>query len=140
MKRPGSRPNLDPYYWHLWAMRQSSALPKLGYPSQVPWYQPARLSKVDVIEDDGRWSPPTVDDWRVVERIERAIAEHRLRRPREVWCLEVYEGAYRDAPVNLDQRCLEAGVKKDTCRRLALRARITIDAAIGVVNRYEEID
>lgn len=140
MKRSARRYNLDPYYWHLWAAAQSRSLPDIGYPTQVPWYQPARLSKIEVLPDERPWSPPTVEDWRVVERLEAAVAEYRRRRPREVWCLEILEGAYRDAHPVFAQRCADAGVRQDTCRRLALRARNVIDAMIGSVNHLEEID
>jgi hypothetical protein len=115
-------------------------MPKLGYPSQVPFYQPAKLSKVDAVEGDRAYAPPSIDDWRVVERLEVAIAQYRLVRPREVWCLEVWEGAYQDAAVSADQRCRDSGVRADTCSRLARRARWAIDAMIGPVDRNFMID
>ena len=118
---------IHPYYWSLWAATQAKAMPQIGFPSQVPFYSPARLSKVEVIEGAAPYRPPDIDDWRVVERIEIAVAHHRQVRPMEVVALEIWEGALVGAKPDIAKRCEEAGVRRDTCRRMAARAKKAVE-------------
>ena len=133
MARVRVRRNIDPYYWSLWAVRRANAMPDVGYPTQVPWYQPARLGNVEVEEGPPRM-PAMVDDWRVVDRIDVAVNEHLRRRPSEVRALEIYERAYRNAADTFEKRCEDCGVVVATCRRMAIRAKAAIDQAVGEVS------
>lgn len=125
------RRNIEPWVWHLWAAAESGGYPHLGYPSQVPWYQPARLSRIEAVEGDAPRPLVTAEEWRLVDRLTEAIARYRVRRPREVEALVVYEGAYPGAAITLAARCLESGIPTTTCKRMAMRARVAIDGTIA---------
>jgi hypothetical protein len=125
-----ARNRIAPWYWHLWAVREAGSYPHLGYPSQEPWYQPARLSRVE-LDDDRPGRPPDADDWRMVDAIAEALALYRQRRPSEVRCLVIYEGAYPGADPDFETRCKTHQIAEETCRRMAGRARKAIDILLS---------
>ena len=134
-KRPARRarrPNIPPYYWSLWAAQQLAQFRHLGYPRQVPFYQPARLSNVDVLDDD-RSDPASIDDWRIAERIAALVNAHRQIAPREVLCLEILEGAIPDDKGPLEKRLEKYGINKRSCQQMAYRARRAVDLAMGPI-------
>jgi hypothetical protein len=126
--------NIPGYLWSLWAAQQLAQYRNLGYPSQVPWYQPARLSKVDVIEDEAPRRPADVDDWHLAERIAGLVEQHRAIAPREVLCLEIWEGARPGDEPSLADRLETYGLNAQTCRQMAYRARKAVDIAMGPIN------
>ena len=128
-------PNISPYYWSLWAIQQCAQYRNMGYPTQEPYYQPARLSKVEVIEGEKPMSPATIDDWRIAERIAGLVEIHRAAYPREVLCLEIWEGARPADPPSLSDRLSVYGIEARTCRQMAYRARRAVDVAIGPIDR-----
>ena len=131
-KRERRRHNISSYYWSLWAIQQLAQYRNLGYPTQVPFYQPARLSKVEVV-DDGPRNHTDVDDWRIAERIAGLVEQHRAIAPREVLCLEILEGARPGDPPALADRLKAYGLSSRTCSQMAYRARKAIDIAMGPI-------
>ena len=131
-KRPARRPNIPPYYWSLWAAQQLAQFRHLGYPRQVPFYQPARLSNVDVLDDD-RSDPASIDDWRIAERIAALVEQHRQIAPREVLCLEILEGARPGDEGPLAERLARYRITKRSCQQMAYRARRAVDMAMGPI-------
>jgi hypothetical protein len=132
-KRERRTPNIDPYYWSLWAVQQLAQYRNLGFPTQEPYYRPGRLSKVEVAGDGPRYRA-SVDDWRIAERIAGLVEQHRQIAPREVLCLEIWEGARPGDDGSLSERLKAYRVNSRTCRQMAYRARRAVDIAMGPIN------
>lgn len=112
--------NIDPFYFSLWASRRRMGYAKVGYYSTQPFYQPPALGDVmseprEVITEDDYGVADSIDG--CVQQIPRRLAI----------ALEIWEGAYPDAPVSRSQRCKERGVKYDACRKASKRAKNKIE-------------
>jgi len=116
-------PNIDPFYFCLYAVRKRNGMAKTGYPKQVPWYTPPKLG--DVMQEPKEII--TDDDWTVAESIERCVNEIRAVRPVLADCFDIWEGAYEGAPASRSERCRQWAVKYQACKKNANRCKKEIE-------------
>ena len=111
--------NIEPYFWHLWAVCRRNGFAKTGYYSQQPWFTPAPLGEV---MSDPR-DVPNGDDFSKADSINAQVQRLKNFRPNQVKYLEIYEGAYMDAEPDRESRFTQMQVKPATCRREANKAK-----------------
>jgi len=94
---------IEPVFWSLWAQSRRNGLAKNGYPTENPIYRIMKPPEVGNVVS----SPPQAiseDEWFKVACIESAVNAHKRRRPVEVACLEIWEGAFVGAPPSRSAR------------------------------------
>ena len=110
--------NINPFYFSLWASRRRMGHAKTGYYSEQPFYSPPALG--DVMD------PPEVitdEDWSIADAIDNCYVEMLTTHPRLALGLEIFEGAYPNAPLSRSERCKDRGVCYNSCRVAAQRCK-----------------
>lgn len=107
--------NLDTYHWSLWAQwRGDAQVARLRYPSSSPFYTPPRRG--ETVDDGPAYDPPTEEDYRAVQWIERAIAALAEIDPEGARGVVEWFGAYPGAPRQRGQRIARMGVNPRAAR------------------------
>jgi len=120
-----TRDNLS-YYVMLYAAAQRTGMAQNGYPKQVPWYTPPRRGETDEKRED----PPGVEEWEAAARVEAELNRFRAfdkKRRALVEALDIWEGAFVDAPFSKKERCKVMRVEYNQCRKAAGRCFRLLD-------------
>ena len=111
--------NIDPFYFALWASRRRMGFAKTGYYHQQPFHTPPKLG--DIYAE--RAEIITDEDYGVADAIDSCWVAIGKTHPRLAISLEIWEGAYPDAPSSRGARCEDRGVGFQACKKAAARCK-----------------